>query len=139
MKIIKKNLKNGEVSIKIESLDDLWYLSQIITPKCIVKGKTYRKISVSEKESERKQVYIELEAEKVEFREFGDNLKVLGKIIHSSDDRVQKGEYHSFILSANDEITLSKEWSSIDFEYIIKSSKKDSNIMLVAADYGMRR
>lgn len=136
MKIIKKDLKNDEVSVKIESLDDLWYLSQIITPKCIVKGKTYRKISVSEKESERKQVYIELEAEKVEFQEFGDNLKVLGKIIHSSDDRVQKGEYHSFILSANDEITISKEWSSIDFEYINKSSKKDSNIMLVAADYG---
>ncbi len=136
MKIIRKDLKNGEVSVKIESLDDLWYLSQIIVPKCVVKGKTYRKIIVSDKESERKQVFIELEAEKVEFQEFGDNLKILGKIIHSSDDRVQKGEYHSFILSANDELTIVKEWSSIDFEYINKSSKSDSKIMLVAADYG---
>jgi protein pelota len=136
MKILKKNLKNEEVTVKIESLDDLWYLSQIITLKTTIKGKTYRKVQVNEKVSERKQVIIELFVEKVEFKEFMDILKVLGKIVRSSDDRVQKGDYHSFNLSLNDEITIIKEWSTIDFDYLTKSSKKDSNLMLIAADYG---
>jgi protein pelota len=136
MKIIKKNLKNNEITVKIESLDDLWYLSQIIIPGVTINGKTYRKVGVNEKASERKQVFIELIVEKTEFKEFTDIFKALGKILRSSDERVQKGEYHSFNLSVNDEICIIKEWSEIDFNYINKSSKNDSNIMLVAADYG---
>ncbi|MDD4353268.1 MAG: hypothetical protein PHN56_02300 [Candidatus Nanoarchaeia archaeon] len=136
MKIIKKNLKNNEINIKIESLDDLWYLSQIIVPGIIINGKTYRKVGVNEKVSERKQIFIELNVEKVEFKDFTDILKVLGKIVRSSDERVQKGEYHSFNLSVNDELTIIKEWSTVDFDYLNKSAKKDSNLMLVAADYG---
>lgn len=136
MKIIRKNIKNDEVTVKTESLDDLWYLSQIITPKTIINGKTYRKVEINDKSSERKQIFIEISVEKIEFKEFTDVLKVLGKIIRSSDDRVQKGDYHSFNLSLNDEITIIKEWSTVDFDYLAKSSKKDSNLMLVAADYG---
>ncbi|MFA5333807.1 MAG: hypothetical protein WC376_04915 [Candidatus Nanoarchaeia archaeon] len=136
MKLLKKNLKDNEITIKTESLDDLWYLSQIITPKTIINGKTYRKVEINDKASERKQIFIELEVEKTEFKEFSDILKVLGKILRSSDDRVQKGDYHSFNISVKDEITIIKEWSAVDFDYLTKSSKKDSNLMLVAADYG---
>ncbi|MFA5303754.1 MAG: hypothetical protein WC393_04430 [Candidatus Nanoarchaeia archaeon] len=136
MKILKKNLKNNEITIKTESLDDLWYLSQIITPKTIINGKTYRKVEINDKTSERKQIFIELDVEKTEFKEFSDILKVLGKIIRSSDDRVQKGDYHSFNISVKDEVTIIKEWSQVDYDYLTKSSKKDSNLMLVAADYG---
>jgi protein pelota len=136
MKILKKNLKSNEVIVKIESFDDLWYLSQIIVPGVIINGRTYRKIVISDKDSERKNIFIEILAEKCEFQEFTDVLKVLGKIMRSSDDRVQKGEYHSFNLSVNDEIAIIKEWSAVDFDYLDKSCKKDSNLMLVAADYG---
>jgi mRNA surveillance protein pelota len=136
MKILKKNLKDNEITVKIESFDDLWYLSQIIVPESLISGKTYRKINVSDKESERKNIFIEMLVQKAEFQEFSNVLKVLGKIMRSSDDRVQKGEYHSFSLSANDEIAIIKEWSAIDFDYLDKSCKKDSNLMLVAADYG---
>ncbi|MDD5499874.1 MAG: hypothetical protein PHT91_03295 [Candidatus Nanoarchaeia archaeon] len=136
MKVIKSNFKINEVTVKIESLDDLWYLSQIIVPGTIIKGKTFRKVSVNEKESDRKHVFIELISEKIEFKEFEDILKILGKIEASSDERVQKGEHHSFNLSINDEITILKEWSSIDKEYLNKSKGSDANLMLVAADYG---
>jgi len=136
MKVLKSNYKNGEATVKIESLDDLWYLSQIITKGVKINGKTYRKVSVNEKDSERKQVFMEILVEKVEFQDFTDILKVLGKIERSSDERIQKGEYHSFNLSVNDEVTIIKEWSSIDKDYLTKSSKNDTKLMLVAADYG---
>jgi protein pelota len=111
-------------------------LSQIIFPGTIINGKTYRKVEVNEKASERKQIFIEITVEKIEFKEFTDVLKALGKIMRSSDERVQKGEYHSFNLSINDEIAIIKKWNEIDFDYLNKSSNKDSNLMLVAADYG---
>lgn len=136
MRILKKNLKNDELTIKIVSNNDLWYLTQIIVPGTIIKGKTLRKIQLNDKEAQRKPVYIEIEAEKIEFMEFSDVLKVLGKIIFSNDSRIGKGDYHSFNLSINDEIIIQKNWSETDFEFIEKSSNKESLIMLVAADYG---
>ena len=50
MKLIHSNLRNGEVKVLTQNLDDLWYLSAIIEPKDIVKGKTLRKIKVASSE-----------------------------------------------------------------------------------------
>lgn len=50
MKQIYFNIKKGELKVKVENLDDLWYLSTIIEPKDLIKGKTIRKIKLGEKE-----------------------------------------------------------------------------------------
>ena len=47
MKILKRNLKKGEIKLRIENLDDLWYLSQIIDSNDLVSGSTLRKIKIS--------------------------------------------------------------------------------------------
>ena len=44
MKKIFEDLKHGIVKIKIENLDDLWYLSTIVDKGDLVKGETFRKI-----------------------------------------------------------------------------------------------
>ena len=40
MQIINKQLKQGKIKLGVDSLDDLWYLSQIIEPGDQVEGKT---------------------------------------------------------------------------------------------------
>jgi hypothetical protein len=40
------DLRKGEVTIKVENLDDLWYLSHIIDEDDFIKGKTLRKIKI---------------------------------------------------------------------------------------------
>ena len=54
MKIIHSDLKKGEIKVKAENLDDLWYLSQIIEKNDFIKGRTFRKIKIGE-DTERKQ------------------------------------------------------------------------------------
>ena len=50
MKLIHKNIKKGDIKVKIENLEDLWYLSNIIDGGDVIKGKTARKISYGGKE-----------------------------------------------------------------------------------------
>ena len=44
VKIIKKDLKKGEISVIVESKEDLWYLNYLIDPEDEIKGRTVRKI-----------------------------------------------------------------------------------------------
>lgn len=110
MKIISSNFKKGAAKVKVESLDDLWYLTQIIDKNDFVKGKTLRKIKVgsAEKEAVRKSVFIELQVEKVEFSKTTNRLRVLGTIIEGPED-VQKGSYHTFNIELGTIITIVKE------------------------------
>ena len=46
MQCIYQDPKKGIVKLKVTNLDDLWYLSHILTQKDRVKGRTYRKIKL---------------------------------------------------------------------------------------------
>ena len=72
MKLLHTDFKKGEVKVKIENLDDLWYLSQIVEKNDLVKGRTLRKIKTGEEtqrkqKAEKKAVFLLIEVEKVEF------------------------------------------------------------------------
>ena len=110
MKIISSNFKKGEAKVKVENLDDLWYLSQVIDVGDIVKGKTFRKIKVgsAEKEAVRKPVFLVLKVEKVEFSKTTNRLRALGTILDGPED-VQKGSHHTFNIEVDTIITIIKE------------------------------
>ena len=66
MKLLHSNLKKGEIKVLSQSLDDLWYLSNIIEPKDIVQGKTLRKIKTSSsddksREASKRPVFLSIE------------------------------------------------------------------------------
>ena len=100
MKIIHKNLKQGEIKVKVENIDDLWYLSNVIENTDLIKGITYRKIKTSQ-DSERssstvrKKVFLSIKTEQIEFHETSNVLRVSGKIISGPDD-IGLGSYHTF-------------------------------------------
>ena len=113
MKIISQNLKKNEVKVRVDSLDDLWYLSHIIEPGDTIKGQTLRKIRIGDKEQRRaeavkKKVFMALEAEKTEFKE--DMLRVGGNIIEGPED-VPKGSHHTFNFEEGTIATIiKKKW-----------------------------
>ena len=47
MDIIKKDFKKGTVKLKINNLEDIWYLSHLIDAGDFVKGKATRKIKIN--------------------------------------------------------------------------------------------
>jgi len=137
MKIISSDFKKGPVKIKIESLDDLWYLSQIIDVGDIVKGKTLRKIKVgsSEKEAVRKPVFIVLTVEKLEFSKTTNRLRVLGSIVEGPED-VAKGSHHTFNIEEGTVITLVKQkWPDFQVKQLKDAAESSSlNILICVFD-----
>jgi protein pelota len=140
MKQIHQNLKKGEVKVKVENLDDLWYLSTIIEPKDIVKGKTIRKVKLGNSD-ERKQrimkkpVFLKISVEKTEFSKTSDILRVSGKITEGPDD-VKLGSHHTFSIGENTIITIIKEhWLKHQLDKLSEAcSEKTSKILLVVHD-----
>lgn len=135
MKIINLNLKQGEAKVRVESSDDLWYLTQIIDEGDIVKGKTLRKIKVGgeEKEAIRKPVFLALQAEKVEFT--ASALRINGKILEGPED-VPRGSYHTFNVEEGTIISVVKEkWFSYQIDRLKEACQaKLPKIMICVFD-----
>ncbi len=141
MKIMHKNLKKGEIKIKVDNLDDLWYISQIVDSKDLIKGKTLRKIKIgddnpnSNKKVVRKPVFMEISAEKVEFSKTTSILRITGKIKSGPED-VPLGTYHTFNIEENTEFTIIKErWLCFQLDKIEEAvAGSKSKILMVIFD-----
>ena len=130
MKIAYSNLKKGEVKIKVENTDDLWYISHIIEIGDAIKGKTERKVKIGE-EGERKArvtrklVFLKLKVDKVELK--GDNLRIGGIILEGPDD-IAKGSHHTFTIdeeSIKNTLTIIKEkWLKYQLDRLKEASQQ---------------
>ena len=113
MKLLNSNLKKGEIRVQTQNQDDLWYLSTIIEPKDIVQGKSARRIKAQSndersRQDAKKQVFLAIEVEKVEFSKSSSALRVLGVIKQAPED-IKLGEHHAFSIEDNTIITIIKE------------------------------
>jgi len=109
MKIIHQNLRQGEVKVLVENLDDLWYLSQIIDATDRVHGKTVRKIKVTEEaDASKRFIFLAIVVESVEYAKTTSQLRVSGKVIEGSED-VPHGSYHTFAVEPGAIITIIKQ------------------------------
>src|SRR3989338_3204286 len=140
MKLLHSNLKRGEIKVLTQNLDDLWYLSNIIEPKDIVQGKTLRKIKLQSseeksKEASKRQVFLAIEVEKVEFAKYSNILRVAGVIREGPED-VPLGEHHTFNVDENTSITIIKEqWLKYQLDKLKEAySEKKSSILICIHD-----
>ncbi|RME30963.1 mRNA surveillance protein pelota [Candidatus Woesearchaeota archaeon] len=138
MHIIKKDIKRGDVSISVETPDDLWTLKSIISPGDTVRGSTERKIRLGAGKDEktsvvRRRVTLTITVEKVDYAADGSSLRVLGTIIDGPDD-VPRGEHHSFILEPNTQLTISKDWSTYQLRKLEEATKQEQPLIVVLFD-----
>jgi protein pelota len=136
MKILHKDLKHGEIKIKIDEAQDLWCLSSIIDPGDFISGMTERKIKLGGSEDKSKIskriVFLKILVEKIEHE---TSLRVSGKIVEAPDD-IPKGDYHTFDLSDGVVITLEKEiWTKYSLKKLDEAvNTQIVNILIVAFD-----
>jgi len=136
MKILAKDIKHGKVKVCVENLDDLWYLSQIISNGDFVEGITTRKLKLGEKqEPVKKRIFVKISVEKVEFSKYSSILKINGTTIEELDD-IPKGSYQSFNVEEGTIISIIKEeWMSYQLNLLEEASRsKQSRILAVAFD-----
>lgn len=135
MQCIYQDPKRGIVKLKVTNLDDLWYLSHILTQRDRVKGKTYRKIKLGS-ESDRntrvikKPFILEIEVEKVEFHKTLNILRVTGKTVEALED-IPKGSFHTLNIEPDSIITITKTWLSYQKEKLLESLKEIKSTILI--------
>jgi len=139
MRILHKNLKQGEIKIQVNTLDDLWYLSSIIEEKDCVAGPTERKIKIGDSERNqqviRKTVFMEITVERVEFHKYANMLRVSGKITQGPED-VPRGTYHTFNVELNTEFVIKKEyWLNYQLDKLKEATEaKQANALICIVD-----
>ncbi len=111
MKVLKKDLRNGEIKLRVEVEDDLWHLYNIVSVGDLVFSLTQRREEkqtdrIRVERGEKKTMRLGLRVEKVEFHEFTDRLRILGIIEYGPQDI---GEHHTFNITVGSELSIIKE------------------------------
>jgi protein pelota len=136
MKLGYKDFKKGEVKLTLTNLDDLWYLSHIISPGDFVKGSTFRKFKLGSDDDRKakivkKRVFLKIQVEKVEFHKYSNILRVSGTVEEGLDD-LPKGSYHTFNLEENVTITvIKKKWLKYQIDKLADASAEQPAKILI--------
>lgn len=130
MNIIKKDFKNGKVTVRITDPDDFWYLSQLIEPTDLIKGKTTRKVKIGDSEKVAKKTYhLTIEAETIELTE--SSVRVNGKIKDGPED-LPRDSYQAITGEIESELTITKpQWLSYQKQKLQESSEKKYNYLIL--------
>jgi protein pelota len=113
MRILKKSLRDedGEITLLMESLDDLWHLKYLVEPGNLVFALTHRKVStvtdkIRPEKMERKPVRLGVSVETVEFHPHSNWLRLHGIIKFGVDT----GSYHTLNIEVGSELSIIKRW-----------------------------
>jgi len=127
MRIIFRNINKGTVKIRVENLDDLWYLSGILKKGDKVISKTERRIKSKEDslrdKSVREVITLGLEVEDVSI-ETEDMLRISGRIFLGPEDIIAKDKYHTFNIQKDSVLEIIKDkWSEIEIQRLKDAEK----------------
>jgi protein pelota len=141
LKILNIDKKHQEVTVKTETLNDLWSLFNVINKGDIVSSLTQRRVVLKEgTKGERKTMRLKLQVEDVAFHEFSNRLRIKGKILEGPEDFVSFGSYHTFNIEILQKLTITKEqWLNHEIKRLKETSKFESNflILIVAIETGL--
>ncbi len=154
---VRRYLKDGKVKIKLESLDDLWHLYNVISPNDIVISRTSRRVRIGnddarKQESIRKTMVLKIQVEDVAFHSFSNRVRIKGTILEGPEDLVSIGSYHTFNMEVGNSLTIIKEhWPKFALKRLKEAENaKVSPLALIitiedgsaeiflAADFGIR-
>jgi protein pelota len=119
-----------ESKLKVEELDDLWYIKSVLEKGDEISGVSYRRIKDETKsradKGQRIRVFLGVRQEDSEFHEHSKTLRITGPLSHSSDPHVTLGSFHTLEVGIGDSITVKKTWKKWQLERLneaVKSSK----------------
>lgn len=111
MKVLHQDARHGEIKMLIDTLDDLWYLCNIIEVGDLAFALTYRKDETKDDKirpdkARKRPVYLGVHVEKVEFHEFSNRLRISGTII---EDEESISAHHTLNLEIGDDLKIVKD------------------------------
>ncbi len=139
MKILHKNLKDGEIKLLIQNTDDCWHLYNLIEEGDLASAFTYRTRKQPddkkrEGKGEKEGMYLAIRVTEVSFQKFSDRLRVQGIIEEGSQDL---GKHHTFNLKTGSDIKIKKDWKKYHLKRLdeaVKAAKQPSIVVLSMDD-----
>ncbi|HEV8595953.1 MAG TPA: mRNA surveillance protein pelota [Thermoplasmata archaeon] len=120
MRVLKKDPKEGEIKLRLESMDDVWHLHNLVVPGELVRAVTYRREeAVADKirpeRMEKRRVYLGIRVQDVEFHPFTDRLRISGVI---EEGEMDLGQHHTLNLTVGDDLAIVKMWKPHELQRI---------------------
>ena len=140
MRILKIDKKENFLHVVPEIEDDLWHLERIIEKHDLVSGQSDRKIKPKEagEKPRRVKMFIELDADNVEFHRFLGQLRVSGTITGGKPaELLEMGAQHSLEICLGKDVKIKKQaLKKFQIERIKKAAKatKKGKVLLVVLD-----
>jgi len=136
MRIIRRDLKNGVVKLRLETPEDIWHLSKVVQPGDIVKAKSKRKSAVRRGdevvEGDVHPVILAIDVEKVAFQKDTGKLRFLGKVVES--DEVPHGSYHTIQAEPGQAIEVTKQWKRHELKRLEDAAKPSPRAFICMID-----
>lgn len=139
MRVLHKDLRYGRIRVYVDSMDDLWYLKNVIRCGESVKMLSYRSKEeasdkLREKKSEKVAMVLTISVESIDFHPFSNYLRLRGRI---TDGPEALGEYHTLTVQPGAELTIIKEsWSESELTLLreAEESSKRAKLLIVSID-----
>ncbi|MEM4312015.1 MAG: mRNA surveillance protein pelota [Nitrososphaerales archaeon] len=130
----------GFLELIPEDLEDLWVLRRVLKPNDLVSGKTTRVIKrkgiFSRPEKERIKVSVKLRVDKVMLDGTLARLRISGKILESSNEKLISEGYHSLNVSPRYKLSIIKErWEKNHLDLIFLRKNVSKSFLIVALDH----
>lgn len=143
--------------LKIEYLDDLWHLYNVVVPSDTVISRTTRRVRIGDEDSRkqdsvRKPMTLEIKVEDVAFHSFSNRVRIKGTILEGPSDLVSIGSHHTINIETGDTLTIIKDvWPKYLLDRLQKAEEsRQSAVALIvtiedgdaeifmAADFGIK-
>jgi protein pelota len=131
-----------ESKIKIEDLDDLWYLRSVLSKGDEISGVSYRRLKDETKaradKGQRVRVFLGVRYEDAEFHPHSKSLRITGPLTHSGDPNVTLGSYHTLEVSVGETVKVKKNWKIWQLDRLSEAvkSSKEGLILIVSVEEG---
>lgn len=111
MKVLARDKESGAVKLRVDSLDDLWHLHELVEANDVASALTWRTAETDRKETDRagkaekRAMVLGVRVERAEWDAFSNRLRLLGPIVEGPQD---VGSYHTIVVEPQTELTLRK-------------------------------
>lgn len=137
MKILEKDLRKGWVKVRVEDVDDLWVVKNIVREGDVVMSRTTRDVKMDGEGKRRLPMTLAVRVEKLYFQPFASRLRVHGVVVEGPEEYGLKGSHHTLNVDVGSELTIFKEsWSQALLKRLENTaSGRRFRALLVAADF----
>lgn len=140
MRILEEDLKRGIVKIKIENLNDMYWLSSVIENGDLVTMRTLRRVKqdgIRADSGKRVPMTLTIEVDKVKLDHYSSRLRISGVVRVGPDKFGIQGQHHTFSVDEGSVLTvIKKSWKKAHLDILKKaeSLSEKGELVLVAID-----